>query len=158
GLEQALADTNPDTALNVFGAGANTNPATLARLRGSTTALSTVDSDLWTTSMVATGPVFTMQGGPVRGAIGAEYRSFHLETAGEYIQRISDVVFPLGGSDRDREVGAVFGELFVPLIGANNAVRGARRLELSVAGRYEDYSDFGDAFAPRVGAVWSPVE
>jgi iron complex outermembrane receptor protein len=46
-------------------------------------------------------------------------------------------------------VAAVFTEAFVPVLRS-----GAQELDLSLAGRYEDYSDFGDTFNPKVGLNW----
>jgi len=47
--------------------------------------------------------------------------------------------------------------LFVPLFGASNAVPGIEQLSLSLAGRYEHYSDFGDTTNPKFGVTWKPV-
>jgi iron complex outermembrane receptor protein len=52
----------------------------------------------------------------------------------------------------------VFAEALVPIIGSDNAMAGARRLDLSVAGRYEEYSDFGDTFNPKFGVNWTPLD
>jgi iron complex outermembrane receptor protein len=46
--------------------------------------------------------------------------------------------------------------LFVPLVGASNAMPGIERLNLSLAARYEEYSDFGNTLNPKVGLVWTP--
>jgi iron complex outermembrane receptor protein len=45
----------------------------------------------------------------------------------------------------------------VPLIGEQNAIPLARELAVSLAGRYERYSDFGSTTNPKVGLRWSPV-
>lgn len=52
---------------------------------------------------------------------------------------------------------ALFGEARVPIIGPDNARPGLRRLELSLAGRVEDYDDFGQTTNPKVGVIWSPA-
>jgi iron complex outermembrane receptor protein len=55
-------------------------------------------------------------------------------------------------------VKAVFAELFVPIVGAGNAMPGIELLSLSLAGRYEDYSDFGDTTNPKIGLTYKPVD
>ncbi len=57
----------------------------------------------------------------------------------------------------ERRVSAVFAEARIPLVGPENASPGLRSLELSIAGRYEDYDDFGSTTNPKLGVVWSPV-
>jgi iron complex outermembrane receptor protein len=46
-------------------------------------------------------------------------------------------------------VSALFAEAFVPLVST---------VDLSVAGRYEEYSDFGDTFNPKVGLRWQATD
>jgi outer membrane receptor protein involved in Fe transport len=43
------------------------------------------------------------------------------------------------------------------LLVQDGARRGLHSLQLSLAGRYEDYSDFGRAFSPQAGVIWEPV-
>lgn len=94
------------------------------------------------------GPVAELPGGTARLAIGGQYRSEDLE-----FESTSSV---FRASDRD--VYAAFGELFVPIIGESNRRSGAERLELTVAGRFEKYSDFGSSTDPKFGLLYSPVE
>ena len=57
----------------------------------------------------------------------------------------------------ERTVKSVYGELFVPLI-APSAAAWAHRLELSLAGRLDDYDDFGSSgVKPKLGVAWWPV-
>jgi iron complex outermembrane recepter protein len=59
---------------------------------------------------------------------------------------------------RTREIQAAFFEVRAPLVGGDFTLPGLRRLELSVAARLEDYSDFGTTTNPKVGLIWEPVE
>ena len=43
------------------------------------------------------------------------------------------------------------------MIGTSNRRREAQALEFTVAGRFEDYSDFGTTFNPKLGLAWSPL-
>ena len=54
----------------------------------------------------------------------------------------------------ERDVTAIYGELLIPLVGEQNQRRFMNRLDLSLAGRFEDFSDFGDTFNPKIGAFW----
>ena len=113
-----------------------------------TTPLSTTDtsSTIWSIDTKFDGPVFTLPGGEVRLAIGGQYRD-------ETFSVDSGILL----FDIDRDVVAAFGEIFVPIIGASNSSPGFERLEITAAGRFEDYSDFGSTTNPKVGLLWSPV-
>jgi iron complex outermembrane receptor protein len=43
----------------------------------------------------------------------------------------------------------VFGELYLPIFGEGNARPGLQELSISLAARYEKYSDFGDTNEPQ---------
>jgi iron complex outermembrane recepter protein len=152
----ALADSNPATALNVFGDGSNTNTATLASLANTTTFRRNADSQFWISNITANGSLLALPGGDIKMAIGAEHQSLELDGFADFIETI-------GGTRRlsetmtSRTIKAAFGEIYLPIIGAGNAREGLERLAISFAGRYEDYSDFGSAFSPRVGAVLEPT-
>ncbi len=62
----------------------------------------------------------------------------------------------LGSSSSfDRDVAAVYAELLIPIIGKNNALPFVSAFDVSLAGRYEDYSDFGEAMNPKLGVRWA---
>jgi outer membrane receptor protein involved in Fe transport len=106
---------------------------------------SSVDNDIWSLDAHADGAVLTLPGGDMRLALGASHRRENVQPA------ISDGDLP------ERHVNAAFTELFVPLFGASNSVRGIEALELTLAARYEDYSDFGSDITPKVGLRWQPA-
>jgi iron complex outermembrane receptor protein len=149
-LAAALADTNPATALNVFG-GAN-NPATLARITDNyfviegKTKLEVINAQM-------DGSLFAIPGGNVRIAMGAEHRVEYTYTSLLTGQAATQV---RTASDGTRNVDAVFAELFVPIVGADNAAPGLERLNLSLALRHENYSDFGSTTNPKIGVTYSP--
>ncbi len=104
----------------------------------------------------ADGPVMSLPGGVLRLAVGGQIRHEGLRTGGD--------VFTSGYAARsrtrrhtDREVRSAFAELNAPLVGADNARPGIQRLELSLAGRIEDYDDVGTTTNPKVGVIWSPI-
>ncbi|HEY0941589.1 MAG TPA: TonB-dependent receptor [Steroidobacter sp.] len=116
---------------------------------------SAFDSKFETTSgrIKADGTVLGLPGGNLRMAIGADYRS---ETYEDTNTLAGGIV--LSSTDTDQDVSSAFAELYIPLVGEPNAMAGVRALELSLAGRYDDYSSFGSSFDPQYGLMWEPVE
>lgn len=153
GINQYLASNNPAVAFNPFGIGAN-NATTIAAVRNGQFQIHG-DTKLTTVSLQGDGPLLQLPGGALRMAVGAEYRRDSLGGLLESGSTTAPVLVPNGIS---RHVYAGFAELFVPLFGASNSMPGIRRLDLSIAGRHEDYSDFGTTTNPKLGMNWSPVD
>lgn len=101
----------------------------------------------------ADGALFGIAGGEVRAAIGADYRSEHYETTSVNSLGVNGIV-PI---DLDQAVKSAFGELYMPLVGAANEMSGVHRLDISLAARYDDYSEFGSSFDPKYGIAWEPL-
>src|SRR5262249_26229783 len=57
----------------------------------------------------------------------------------------------------DRTVTSAFAELSVPIVGDASDSYAVPRLELSLADRYENYSDFGTTTNPKIGLRWAPL-
>ncbi len=55
-----------------------------------------------------------------------------------------------------RTIASVFAEVLVPIVGKRNATPFARKLELSIAGRSERFSDFGSTTKPKFGMTYRP--
>lgn len=98
----------------------------------------------------ASRELFNLPGGPLGIAVGAEIR--HEENS----------LTPVTGTDTaqtlglgysayglSRNIAATYAEVVAPVI---------KQVELSAAGRYDHYSDFGGAFNPKVGIKVTPVE
>lgn len=105
-----------------------------------------------TARVQADGSLFTLPGGEARAAVGVDWRSESFEFSlryrnGEMLQE--DAI--------DQIVRGVFGEVYVPIVGSQNARRGINGLELSLAGRYDVYSSFGSSFDPQLGIMWEPL-
>ncbi|MFL6604431.1 MAG: TonB-dependent receptor domain-containing protein [Steroidobacteraceae bacterium] len=148
-LAAALADSDPATAFNPFGDASTNNPATLAAIRGDAVYNST--SSLRTISLTAMGPTLSLPGGDIEATIGAEYRIQAIETETVVQPGLS----PAASGRLGRDVRSAFADLRVPVIGASNELRFARRLEFSAGARREDYSDIGGATSPKIGLYWS---
>lgn len=155
-LNVALADTNPATAFNVFGDGSANNAETIARIRGHYNTID--DFRTWSAALRADGPLFRLPGGEVRLAAGAEYR----REAYDYfvdndLSTLTPNAAPYPGLPGPRRVRSLYAELLVPLFGADNEAPGFHRLDLTLAGRIEDYNQFGRTENPKVGVRWEPV-
>jgi iron complex outermembrane recepter protein len=143
----ALADTNPATAFNAFGG--PTNPATLAAIRREYPLHAT--SVVETTSAVADGPVFDLPAGAVKLAVGFERREESLQHT---VPSLAGPLYSTENTRYSRHIGSAFTELSIPLVGSAGNQRTAPRLELTMAGRYEDYSDFGHTANPEFRLRW----
>jgi outer membrane receptor protein involved in Fe transport len=148
-LDNALAESNAATAFNVFGA---TNPNTLAEIRSAD--FSHATSGIETTSFVADGPLFDLPAGPAKLAAGVERREESLA----HTVPISIAAQETADARYSRHVGSAFTELSLPLVGSPDKPRAVPRLELTLAGRYDDYSDFGHAMNPEARLRFTPVD
>ena len=152
-LAATLADPNPATAFNAFGAGSSTNPVTVQAITADYPlhAASTIES----TRVVADGSLFHLPTGDAKIALGLERR----EEALLHDVADSRSAIPHTISERyDRHVTALFSQLALPVIGNPANPRASPRLELVASGRYERYSDFGRTFNPTVRVRWIPTE
>lgn len=158
----AIAD-NPATAFsaardgffNPFGDGSNSPPAVLDFI-GSGWSRSEFDARVVTAHAQVDGALWTLPAGPIRLAVGAAARQ---ETFRRRVSSFTSGVTPVIGATGkgDRQVTSVFSELRIPLFGDDYRRPGFERLELSVAGRFEDYADIGRTLSPKVGLVWEPT-
>ena len=153
GINARLASSDPTQAFNPFGSG-NSNSQAVNDALSNGQFIIQGGTELTMYALQADGPVLDMPGGTLRLAVGAEYRKEELNSLLQAGSTVAPVVTPGYSS---RSVKAVFGEVFVPLVGADNAMTGLQRLELSISGRFEDYSDFGNTSNPKVGLVWGPL-
>jgi iron complex outermembrane recepter protein len=148
-LAAALRNPDPQFAFNPFGDGSHTNPVTIEgiRLRATLDTHSRVGS----LNLLASGPLFVLPGGVARLAVGVDVRDQAFET------NVTAGSGPTSHIENDRDVRSLFGEIYAPLVSESNKRAGVRSLELSLAARLEDYSDFGYTATPRFGVTWSPV-
>jgi outer membrane receptor protein involved in Fe transport len=145
-INAALASSDPATALNVFGDGSHTNATVLAALRAQN--LTSDDLNVLTSTsanMIADGPLYNWGAGVIRLAFGGEWRREH--STGTNVAELPE--------DRKRLDRAGFVELSIPVVGPRQGST-ADRLDWSLAGRYDNYSDAGSTFNPKVGFTWRP--
>ena len=156
-LALALADSDPATAFNVFGDGSHTSAATIAQVRGST--LQHQRSRQVTAGFKFDGPLLSLPGGAMRLALGGEYRAEAFGSSDVYDDfSLTPIASGTDGYPLSRHVLAGYAEILAPLVGPEQGITGVHRLDVSIAGRIERYSDFGTTTNPKVGVTWEPVE
>ncbi|TQV86606.1 TonB-dependent receptor [Aliikangiella coralliicola] len=122
--------------------------AVLNSMRVTTSRISKFDqNEMWVS---AAFDLFELDGGTVQAFVGAEYRE---EIYSDQYDSLSEAG-QVGGSSGNsaggsRDVTAYYFEALAPL---------TDDLELNVAGRYDDYSDYGSDFSPKVSVRWQPME
>ena len=102
------------------------------------------------------GSLFQLPGGRVRIAAGYEYQK--LDFGFRALNSLNLTTSPQTSryAKNHRIIDSVYGELFVPLVGNDNALPFVERLDLSAAVRYDKYSDVGGTTNPKVGVTWRP--
>lgn len=115
-------------------------------------------SPLSTTALASTldatakldGEFFELQAGALKYSIGLGY------SKDRYVSKLHSPFFD-SRDDLHRRTRYSFAEVFIPLVGSAQRLRGIHRLELNAAARYTDYSDFGSRASPKVALLWAPV-
>lgn len=152
---------------------ASSNPAALAAVTNFQTYGHTKQRQ-FDGRIVVDGDLLKLPGGAVKLAAGAEliYEGFDnrngtivpgtqnsgyagLSVAGVQIVSPSG---PLPVARLTRTTKSLFGELVIPIFGADNATSIFQELTVSAAGRYDNYSDVGGTFNPKFGLTWKPTD
>ena len=164
-LNEALGNTPDNVAtaysaerdgfFNPFGAG-RANGAAVLDFIGSGYSVSLDRSRTQSVNLLLQGAPFALPGGDLDLAVGFQLRR---ETFATRSQSLTGTATPLErvSPSSNRSISALFAEVRIPVVGEANARPGIRRLELSLAGRVEDYEDFGRTSNPKIGVVWSPL-
>lgn len=148
-IAAALLDPNPETALNLFGDGKVNNPQTIQKL------LASLDiharSRIRMANIILDGPLFSIRGRSVSLAVGGEYRW----------QQLRQETFspPATVPDKEtlsRNIEAAFAELYIPLFAPDDQIPFISSLDVSVATRYDNYSDTRSSTNPKVGIQYEP--
>ncbi len=107
---------------------------------------------IWRTEEAFAGfdlPVFDMAGGTAQLAGGFEYRTEEYNDQYDSLSEGGAIGGSAGNSaGTDRTVRALYGEMLLPILDT---------LEVSVAARYDDYSDYGSDTTPSVRVRFQPL-
>jgi iron complex outermembrane receptor protein len=136
------------------GSGAN-DAANIARLVDSELA-GQGKEELLDLRAILDGTLFALPGGGVKLAIGYEfmYDKFQQRTVNDGpIGTLQASPF----AQYSRHVNSVFGEIQVPIVGADNRMGFIHTLTLAGSVRYDHYSDFGHTVNPKIGINFKPV-
>lgn len=146
-----------DGYFNPFSGTPGANSPALLAVIGSGYADTHTRGQVMSANLQADGTLLTLPGGPLQAAVGGQLRRETLVRTGMSFSA-SPTPVPQQGADVARSVAAAFLELRAPLVGPENRRPGLERLELSLAGRVERYSDVGTTANPKAGLLWAPVD
>jgi len=94
--------------------------------------------------------LFEMGGGISNAIVGAEYREELYQDVYDSLSRAGVVLGSSGGSSAGgREVSSAYFEWLFPFTSS---------FDVTVAGRYDKYSDYGNDFSPKIAARWQPLD
>lgn len=181
-LQRQLALSTPD-AYNPFGGGcvdttsfgdcspspqAAIDAITFEMRRFSRTTLALADFKM------SRNDLFQLPGGPVGVAFGAEFRretqfddrdenldgTFTFTDVVSGATNLSNVaaVSPNPDTRGSRTVAGAFLEFAVPVVSPEMAIPLVYSLDMQVAGRFEEYSDFGSVAKPKIALAWDIVD
>lgn len=108
-------------------------------------------NDVASADFSAEGPLFALAGGDIRLALGGGFRNNGLD-----FRRVATRRAPEDFSVTRRSRYA-YGELFLPFVSSDMAIRGIDRLSVSAALRYEDYPGLDRLATPRLGLIYAPT-
>lgn len=111
---------------------------------------------LFNTRAIIDGSLFTLPGGEVKLAAGYEYMRDNFQ------QRIAPTDRPIGSigtvayTPYSRSTNSFFGEVQVPIVGADNRMDFIHTLTLAASVRHDRFSDFGSTTNPKFGVNFKP--
>jgi outer membrane receptor protein involved in Fe transport len=181
-LQANLALSTPD-AYNPFNGGCVATPSYGDCTPSSKAAIDAIRMDLAreTRSTLALADLkfsradlFSLPAGNVGVAVGLEARretqrdarDENLDGTIPFVDRVTGAVTesnvvavsPNPDTYGSRTISAAYLEFAVPLVAPAMAVPLVHRVNMQLAGRYEDYSDFGSVSKPKVAMAWDIVE
>ena len=151
-LNATAASSDAATAFNPFGV---TNSTVLNSVRAQI--FNNAASGIESTGFIVDGPLFRVPAGSVKMAAGYESREESLIQSEWITGPASSGQYSVYNSF-SRHVYSAFTELSVPLFGDSESVRAVPRLELTMSGRYDAYSDLGHTVNPEFGLHWVPLD
>ena len=143
---------------NIYGGPLANDPATIEAIK--TTLYSSGISEEWDAGGTIHGTPFDLPGGKLAFAVGGNYGSESLFTDFDGLTRIGKVpglnaALPTGGR---RDNWAAYIEVRIPITSPDMEIPALRSLEISAAGRYENFDPGGDSAVPKVSVRWQPLD
>ncbi len=143
---------------NVFGDKTGNDPRLLQLMRKSN--FSANEAEIYSLDFTVKGEIVDLPGGPLAVAVGGEYRA-------ESLTQVIDSLSASGafaGSGRadptfgDRDVMNGYVEFGVPITSPDWNAPGIYSLSLQIAGRIDQYSDFGNTENPKLALAYRPIK
>ena len=171
-LDSLLSSDDPNVAVNFFGDGSGQN-ASIAEFFIPAFGVSGVTRTNQFTTYLK-GELFELPAGAVDFVIGREVRDERVPNT-----FFDSVLEDIARDSANRDVTAVFAELWVPIFSSENAIPGFHGLSLTLQARHDDYELSGavgrepppfppgppiivekkfDRTSPRYGLSWAPTE
>lgn len=150
-IQAAANSSDPATAFNPFIDGSPGSPELVRTFF--TDALFKHEGRRQALNGLVRGQVLNLPAGAVQLAFGSEYARELIH--GESVAIVGDPSTALSRTD-SRETTAVFAEARIPLLSARQRVGDV--LALTLAARYDDYSDFGSTTNPQFAVEWRPLD
>jgi iron complex outermembrane receptor protein len=144
----------PTTALNPYDV-TQTNPAIIQNILNYEN-YAYGEQSLAQFRAVTNGTLYTLPGGNVRLAAGGQVGREYYNAMNANAPR--GVTFGQPTKTESRMVYAVFGELFIPIVGADNEKPWIKSLSLDLSGRYDKYQDCCSTTNPKVGVTYEPFD
>lgn len=165
-LQNQLALSTPD-AFNPFGGPFANSEDVLSQIRISSVRYGESSLLTWDARLTR-GDLFSLPGGDVGAAFGIEFRQEEVTEDSDprldgtltftngAVPDESDLVGVSATRDfsGDRDVWSAYGELTIPIVGEANSFPLVHALDLQLASRFEDSSDYGDTFKPKAALHW----
>ncbi len=107
----------------------------------------------------STNELFSLPGGNAGAAFGYEYRTESIDQTLDGFSAGGDVLgnSPVTATIGQRKVGALFGEMSLPIFSSKNGVDFAHSLSLNIALRNEQFLTEGkNTTVPKLGVRWQP--
>jgi iron complex outermembrane recepter protein len=130
------------------------------------------NSKLYSWDAHVVGNLFELPAGHVNLAVGVNWRHESVSGHADPNGRVTDPVTGstagnaqnwIGGLYTDpfshgRNLRAVYAEARIPITSGDMDVPALHQFDITVASRFEDYSDAGSKNAPKIGLRWAPVD
>jgi len=160
-----------DPAHPRFGDSTPSNEAALDAIRVDMVRKTKTELGLWDFK-VSRPDLFQLPAGPVGMAAGIEFRTetqlddrdSRIDGTIRYTDKsgatYSDLINSAENPDTygERDVFSAYLEFAAPLVSPEMGVPLVHNLEVQLAGRFENYSDFGDVAKPKIAAAWDIVD
>jgi iron complex outermembrane receptor protein len=153
-IQAALNSSNPATALNPFVPGL---PASASEVQSFfSAAQSRFTGRGQSLQALLRGTLFRLPSGPIQVVLGSSYDRDTLSS--DLVVQNPAFASPNPYTINHRDSVAIFTEARIPVLAAPADRSTGDTLAMTLAGRYDRYSDFGSKKTPQLGAEWRPLE